>query len=347
VPRGRVGSPALSVELGGERRHRRHDSSRSPMHPRSTPSTPGLEDRPHRRTRRGGRRGRNRSPRPDDQYSPRVGDESNHNDGYSSASYSPRPRRSMSDPWADPHDQFPRSSSQPRTVIRDDRDDHPLLSALSREGTSDGYGGGGGGGGARSSHPAGTSGADVEDLGLAGGSRGSGVRGEGSGSLGPGAAAAAAAMAVAATATAAGGGGRGDQLPTRAAHPSLSPSQSATFSRRSPDNGASSGGGGGAGRSSPSMGSTAWKQDFHDRRREDGTGAAGGGRGTVVGAGVAEDFQHHHGGGSRGRDRDREARPERGAGAALSGQRPRSLHHLDRRHLGEGERRQFSAEAEQ
>ncbi|CAN0017679.1 unnamed protein product, partial [Hapterophycus canaliculatus] len=337
APRGRAASPALSVDLGGARPHRDHDSSRSPMHTRSTPSTPGLEDRRHRRTRRGGRRGRNRSPRPGDQPSPRLGDGDNHNDGYSSASYSPRPRRSMSDPWADPHDQYPRSSSQPRTVSRDD---HPLLSALSRDGSVDGYGGGGSDGGARLIHPGDTGGAataaDSEDLSGAGVARDDGVSGAGSGSTEAGAAAAAAAVA--------GGRLKGDKWPAQAAHPPLLSSQAAAFSSRSLHNGS-------GGRLSPPMSDTAWKQELHDRRRADGTAPVLGGgieRGPVDGAGVAEDFQHYHGGSSRGRDREREMRPERGTGALLfSGQRPRSLHHLDRRQFAEGERRQFPAEAEQ
>ncbi|CAM9864194.1 unnamed protein product, partial [Ectocarpus sp. 13 AM-2016] len=126
--RGRAVSPDISGDLG--RRRGGHADSRSPV-PRSSPSTPGVEDRPHRRTRRGGRRGRNRSPRPNDQYSPKLGDEDSHqhrdprhhlyHDGYSSASPSPRIRRGMSDPWAyADDDQHPRSSSQPRAVSRDD-----------------------------------------------------------------------------------------------------------------------------------------------------------------------------------------------------------------------------------
>lgn len=235
----------------------------------------------------------------------------------------------MSDPWADPHDQYPRSSSQPRTVSRDD---HPLLSALSREGTGDDYGSDS----FTSIHPsaavAAATGNDSEELGDVGLTRdSSNIRGDGSGSLEPGAASASAAV-----------GARGEQWPAQTArHLSLSPPQSATFLRRSPDNAS------GGGRSSPAISDAAWEQEFHGRRsRGDGTAGARG-RGSVDG--VPEDFQQHQS--SRGRDRDREMRPERGTGTLLSGQqqqqRPRSLHHLDRRQFVEGERRHFPAEAEQ
>lgn len=258
-----------------------------------------------------------RSPRPGDQYSPRLGgDEDDPNGGYSSASYSPRPRRSMSDPWADPHDQYPRSSSQPRTVSRDD---HPLLSAISRDGSS----GDAHDGGARLIHPAAA--ADSDDPGDAGVKR---DRGEGTGSLGSGGGVA-------------GLGGQGHPWSTQAAQSLLSSSQSPAFSSRSPDDG-SIGGQSGGGRSSPPMGDMVWDNEF---RRGDGAGGVG--RGSLDGA--AESFQHHHGGdsSSRGRDRDRDTRAERGMGTLSSGQRPRSLHHLDRRQFAEAERRHFPAEAEQ
>ena len=95
-----------------------------------------------------------RSPRPDDQFSPKldgslggvsgtggvggVGGAGEEHEGYSSASPSPRARRRESDPWADLDDHL-RSASQPRTMSRDE---------LAR-GTSGGGGGTVGNGGRR------------------------------------------------------------------------------------------------------------------------------------------------------------------------------------------------------
>ncbi|CAM9234775.1 unnamed protein product [Ectocarpus sp. 6 AP-2014] len=342
--RGRAASPALSGDLG--RRRGGHADSRSPV-PRSSPSTPGVEDRPHRRTRRGGRRGRNsRSPRPNGQYSPKLGDEDSHqhrdlrhhlyHDGYSSASPSPRIRRSMSDPWAyADDDQHLRSSSQPRAVSRDDNQvTSGEVSGGGSIGPAPAARGVGRKGGASSGVERGSTEAEAvaaaerlsaissPDLTLeakghptSGGGRGGGV---GGGFGGPH------------------GGGSGRGLPTEQQPPStmLPEAASSSSGRRPVSMPLPSAGGSGQSSSLLMMGDELWAQEFRGLRRQDG--AAGGVRASAADAGITAGDHHDRGG---GRDRD----PLERAAGGWSGDRPRSLHHLDRGQLAE-ERRRFAEE---
>lgn len=80
-----------------------------------------------------------RSPRPDDQYSPKRGEDG---DGYSSGSPSPRGRRNHAAPWADSED-HQRSLSQPRAMTRDQHSAPPdNRSASTRRGGERGDRGG-------------------------------------------------------------------------------------------------------------------------------------------------------------------------------------------------------------
>ncbi|CAN0474382.1 unnamed protein product, partial [Ectocarpus sp. 12 AP-2014] len=339
--RGRAVSPAISGDLG--RRRGGHADSRSPV-PRSSPSTPGVEDRPHRRTRRGGRRGRNsRSPRPNGQHcSPKLGDEDSHqhrdlrhhlyHDGYSSASPSPRIRRGITDPWAyADDDKHPRSSSQPRAVSRDDNQvtsgevsgggsigPAPAASEGGREG-------GAPGGGERGSTEA-EAAAAAERLSAIGSpdltleAKGHPTSGGSGGGAGGGYGSPL-------------GGGSGRGLPNQQQPSTMLPEAASSSSGRRPVSmPLPSGGDSRQSSSLLMMGDELWAQEFRDLRRQDG--AAGGGRGSAVDAGITAGDHHDRGG---GRDRD----PLERAAGGWSGDRPRSLHHFDRGQLAE-ERRRFA-----
>ena len=285
-----------------------------------------------------------RSPRPDGQYSPKLDDDSYHRDGYSSASPSPRVARSLTDPWGDvdlEDERHSRSASQPRTVSRDDH--HNLLaapapaaassdalSANDEEGSAEAAGG-------RGNHRARQRSNAVpgEDLG---------------GVVGPRGPAGAEALAThppsrgrpvslplpsAGGFNGGGGGGISQWNPKLAA---LAGAGSQTYSARP--------GGSSSGRSSPEMmGDAARLQEAADgwgNRRDSNGGNRVEGH---IGSGSTGDHHRLHHGGASGSSRGRNREVMERAGP-VAGERPRSLHHLDRRYFAE-DRRHFAAEEQQ